>query len=306
MTTIDLTDKRYATALRRGYLYGYINKEDGWSESFTGVWVTKHPDCIKVLDIICKVLGKDVPMWIEFTDSVFKQIRDAILDMVSPNSARTYFAYLKAVFNDMRHQVEIPCKRYAEILKTKKVATQNVYLTEEELKRLEAVETENEREQYVKCLFLISCYTGCRHSDALLLDESNINGKTISYVSQKTSIESVVPVHSNLISVLSGYKRTIMMYDDEYNKIIRSLCQRADITSQCKVVKGGNVEKGEKWHFIASHTARRTFASLLYLKGADIATIGRLMGHSGDLKMTMRYICAEKSLDSFAMSYFMS
>lgn len=301
--TIDINDKRYATALRRGYLYGYINNEEGWSDSFVGVWVTKHPDCIKVLDIICKI-ENSIPTWSSFTDSFLKMVRDAILDMVSPNSARTYFAYLKAVLNDMRHQVDIPCKRYDDILKAKKVATQNIYLTEEELSRLEDVEAKTEGEKYVKCLFLVSCYTGCRHSDAMLLDKSNISGNTLSYVSQKTKIESVLPVHRNLPKMLDGYSRKIYMYDDEYNKIIRDMCQRAGINAPCKVVKGGVTKTGEKWEFVASHTARRTFASLLYLKGVDVPTIGRFMGHTGDLKMTMRYICCEKELNESQMAFF--
>lgn len=306
MIAIDINSSKYATAKRRGYLYGYINEEEGWESSFVGVWVKKYPQLIKVLDIVCQVIGNSAPEWQDFTDANVKAIKEALVTSVSANSARTYFASLKAVLSDMRHEVTIPCSRFSEILKTKKSASQAVYLTDAEVKALEAVGTKSEREQYVKCLFLISCYTGCRHSDAMMLDESNIIGNVLSYVSRKTSIEAIIPVHTNLRQVLNSYDRHIMMYDDEYNKIIRSLCQRAGINTICKVVKAGNVEVGAKWQFVASHTARRTFASLLYLRGVDVATIGRLMGHSGDLKMTMRYIVAEKSLDDTAMSFFVS
>ena len=40
-----------------------------------------------------------------------------------------------------------------------------------------------------------------------------------------------------------------------------------------------------------THTARRSFATNLYLSGCDLYTIGRMMGHSS-ADMTRRYICS--------------
>lgn len=303
---IDIHSKEYKTALNRGYLYGYIHQVPGWEQTFVAQWIKKYPQLCKVLDLICASIGKDSPMWEDFTESNIKSIRDNICASVSANSARTYFASIKSILNDMRFEAEIPCKRYDEILKQKKCAVQNIYLTAQEVKELEKVIPNNKREQYVKCLFLISVYTGCRHSDALELDLCNIADNYCSYVSQKTSVEAIIPCHYNLINCIESYDRNIKMYDDEYNNIIRSLCKRAEINAPVKVVRAGETKKGEKWQFAASHTARRTFASLLYLKGVDVPAIGRMMGHSGDLKMTMRYICSERSLSDSAMSYFQS
>ena len=55
--------------------------------------------------------------------------------------------------------------------------------------------------------------------------------------------------------------------------------------------RGGREIKSQKWEQVSTHTARRSFATNLYLSGCDLYTIGRMMGHSS-ADMTRRYICS--------------
>lgn len=48
-------------------------------------------------------------------------------------------------------------------------------------------------------------------------------------------------------------------------------------------------KKEVSWKFISSHTARRSFATNLYLRGGDLYMISKLMGHSS-VTMTEGYI----------------
>lgn len=56
-----------------------------------------------------------------------------------------------------------------------------------------------------------------------------------------------------------------------------------------RIFRKGKYEVGEKWKFVASHTARRSFATNLAELDVPLVQIAKRMGHN-DVKMTMRYI----------------
>ncbi len=79
------------------------------------------------------------------------------------------------------------------------------------------------------------------------------------------------------------------MSDKAYNATIRRICAKCGINQHIKVFKAGEEREGEKWEYVGSHTSRRSFATNLYLRGVDIYTICKLLGHS-DVKVTQGYI----------------
>ena len=60
----------------------------------------------------------------------------------------------------------------------------------------------------------------------------------------------------------------------------------------------------EKWELVSSHTARRSFATNLYISGVALEDIAMMMGHGKNIETTKRYICAERALNPNVMSYF--
>lgn len=70
----------------------------------------------------------------------------------------------------------------------------NVWLTDEELERIITYVPKNANEQLVRTQFLIGAFTGCRHSDYTRLNNRNIVGGMISYVSLKTKTHATVPL----------------------------------------------------------------------------------------------------------------
>lgn len=78
--------------------------------------------------------------------------------------------------------------------------------------------------------------------------------------------------------------------DPTFNNNIRNICRKAGITEAVKVFKAGKEVEGEKWEFVSSHTARRSFATNLYLRGADLYSISQMMGHAS-VEMTQNYLC---------------
>lgn len=242
--------------------------------------------------------------WQDLTKSNLNDFRDHVTEQVAQSTARTYFAVFKAILK--RYEDDAPiCKEYAAILKAKNEKPVKTFLTMRELERLEGVETTTPNEQYVLDEFLIGAYTGMRISDAREISEENMANGYISYVSIKTGVHAVVPMKAGIAERI----RRVQANDCEmplatYNRIIRRLCQRADITERVKVFKAGEHDKGQKWQFVSSHTARISFASNLAILGVPLLDISRCMGHTS-VQMTERYVVKTKAeLDVKALKYF--
>ena len=109
------------------------------------------------------------------------------------------------------------------------------------------------------------------------------------YVSQKTKIQATVPLKPIVRELLSSTPRKEIS-DVAFNDILRNICLNSGITEQVKVFKSGKVAECEKYLCVSSHTARRSFATNLYLRGADLYSISKMMGHAS-VEQTTRYIC---------------
>lgn len=221
---------------------------------------------------------------------------------VCQNSARLYCALIKSLLNDYSEDVEIPCREYESILSLKKGGVMNISLDEGEIKKIIGYIPVNDLEHTVKNQFLISCLTGARHSDALTFGWGNIHVNELTYVAKKTN-QVVRTISNRTIERLIRERKTDVYPDDVFNETIRDICRKAGIKKRSKVVKAGKTLTGEKWMFVASHTARRSFATNLYLHTKDILLVSKLMGHS-DIKITQGYLCCDYSDNKDVREYF--
>ena len=272
-----------------------------WKETFIGRFISKNPRYHGMITRIEDAIGKK-PEWSDFT----KQNIDLICEMFSecaPSSARTYMAMFCSVLNDAKDEVKLPYQRFAEKMSVKSTPSVNVYLNMKDLSKLESYRPKNEREQIVLAQFLIGCYTGARHSDILNMTVDNITDGYLTYVSKKTKIQTTVeakPILTTLLPI-AGQKT----YSDVvFNETIRDICRIVGINENMKLFRRGKDEVGEKWQFVASHTARRSFATNLAELNVPILQIAKRMGHT-DVKTTYRYICGTISrLDDKACKFF--
>lgn len=240
--------------------------------------------------------------WENLTKVRLQNFVDYMGERLSPNSVNQYATKLKAVLNLYSDEVVLP-RGFAKILTPKKCASTAVYLTEEELLKLTEYVPRNSREEYVRDIFVICSYGGMRHSDALNLNESNFSGDCLQYVSIKTKVHTVVPLKPIVREYILNRPK-VEIDDTTYNKIIRRICKNCGIVDKVKVFKAGEEREGEKWEFVSSHTARRTCATLLYLRGADLYTISKILGHT-DVKTTQNYIKSDIRMNSEElMDYF--
>lgn len=261
-----------------------------------------HPKYEIIIRYFETSLGYE-PNWEDLTRLNLIDFVEYTSEKVAQSSMKTYCAMLKTVLNRYSEEVEIPCRNYAEILSIKSVNRTNTWLDEKELKMLLDYKPESETERNVRNQFIIGAYSGCRRSDFVRIDEDNIIDGYLTYVSQKTKIQAVVPVKPIILKIVGRGAKQVFS-DVTFNKTIRNICQKCGINKKVKLFQSGEEVTGEKWEFVTSHTARRSFATNLYLRGADLYSISKMMGHSS-VTMTERYIsCGLREQSEKVLAYF--
>lgn len=178
-----------------------------------------------------------------------------------------------------------------------KSETDNIYLTREEIKRIAKLELKGGQIEIVRDLFLVGTETGFRFGDYsnLIRENINVNDQTISIRTSKTNERLVLPISSILKSVLEkyDYKLPKSPVNQITNRLLKDIGKKAEIKESVQLLKNIAGENkyltSKKYENIATHTARRSFATNLYLKGVPSAFIMKFTGHK-DEKTFFNYI----------------
>lgn len=242
------------------------------------------------------------PQWKDLRKLFLIEFVKYLSEQVSPNSARSYCAYMKSLLNDYSEEIQLPCKDFADILSVKSVGVSHIYLADNEILLLLEYTPKNTTEHAVRNHFAMSCLTGMRHSDVIRLDLSNVNNSQITYLSEKTNTLIRTPNSKIVTNLLNeGVKKNVSK--NTYNKTIREICEKVGINDEVKVAHAGEEKIGAKYLFVSSHTARRSFATNLYMATKDIYLVSKLMGHS-NIEMTQKYVCCDNTGNDAVKSYF--
>jgi len=172
--------------------------------------------------------------------------------------------------------------------------TDQVVLTQPEIKLLEEISLPP-RLDHVRDIFLLACYTGLRYADLKNLTPEDFSDHTLRVRTQKTSKIVIIPVRPKLKQILTKYKEGVpkIISNQKLNAYVKELCKIAGISQKVKATKtmAGKIHEitTEKYNLVSMHTARRTFATTLYMQGMDLLTIMALTGHKTS-KSFLKYI----------------
>lgn len=298
--------KKFQNAIEEGYFDDYDSSPREWKHSFVGAFLWKYPSRTATLNRLRDIVGR-IPVWDDITDENIKDFVDECQeDGMAMSSVRTICAELKAVLNLNKRKIQ--SEDFRQILTVKGETSQAIYLTREEMQRIMDYKPIGLLDQFVRRNFVVEFLTGARRCDAekLTITNCDINTGTLSYVPKKTpGIIVTVPVdeRQNLRAFLAD--RYYRECDNHvFNDVIRSICKRCNIDSICTIMRRGQSVTAPKWQLVSSHTARRSFATNLYLSGISLEDIAILMGHGKNIETTKRYICAERKMSSQVMAYF--
>lgn len=260
--------------------------------NFKKEYLKKYPKRNCVINKMTQFLGHE-PCWKDMDRTKLMKLASFLKKECSPNSARTYLAELKAFLNENGNSV-LDTKGMSHAMSVRQVPTISVYLTPEEVRKIEEYVPKTEIERSVKAEFLLESWCGARISDIKALQKENVDmkAKTIKYVSQKTGVLAEVPLHSKFLSYIDD-SRLREVGEPEFNRAIKRICKKQGINETVKVFKAGKSLIGEKWEFVSSHTARRSFATNCIMNGVPLTELMQFMGHTS-VDMTRRYIMASK------------
>lgn len=299
-------NKKYRHAIKCGYFDTWENDPRSWKHTFAGAFIWKYPQRVKVVDILSDIAGHTAE-WEDISDDNLRDFVEELVDQeLASSSIKTMCAELKAIINANRRKV--PSEDFMKILTVRGGASQAVYLTVEEMQRIIDFTAVGKAERFVRRNFVVEMLTGARRCDAerLSINNCDIETGTLSYVPQKTpEIVVTLPVDERF-----GLRRFLVddfhieCNRDKFNDTIRDICYRCRIDTLCTIQRRGQQVTAPKYELVSSHTARRSFATNLYLAGVSIEDVALMMGHGKNIETTKRYICAERQMSPNVMAYF--
>jgi integrase len=210
---------------------------------------------------------------------------------IKNNSVVKYFKNFKTVCNygiKMELIDKNPFANYDGKLKV----TEAVFLSQEELNKIENLNLTNTRLDRVRDIFLFSCYTGYAPVDACKLTKDNIildndGNPWIKTERTKTKIKAnvpLLPITHKIIDKYDGYQYTLLpkLSNQKMNAYLKEIADLCDL------------KKNLTWY-----ASRHTFATTVTLgNGLKIENVSAMMGHSS-IKQTQHYA---KVLDSSVMN----
>ncbi|OFX58615.1 MAG: hypothetical protein A2066_10450 [Bacteroidetes bacterium GWB2_41_8] len=203
------------------------------------------------------------------------------VDKLNSNTAGRYIRALKTVCLDAQlNGIEVN-KQLAQIKGFTEKATK-VFLTFEELDKIENKTFERVALENAKDWLIIGCYIGQRVSDLLSLTRENINVRNglelLELVQKKTGKHVAMPIPPKVKSILDKRNGQFpdKISDQKFNLHIKDICELAEINEPTKGSKLTAIGeyKDKKWRkdfgtfpkheLITSHVCRRSFASNFY------------------------------------------
>jgi integrase len=180
------------------------------------------------------------------------------------------------------------------------IDTDAVYLTDKELLHLFNFDlSNNKRLEQVKDLFIFGCYVGLRFSDYSNVRPENIitveKERFLKINTLKTGEQVVIPCSPIVLKIFEKYSSNPnslpkSLSNQKFNDYVKEVCKLAGLTEKGRLLTDPDKEL---WECVSSHTARRSFATNLFLEGFPPIEIMKITGHKTE-KSFLKYIRVSK------------
>lgn len=192
-----------------------------------------------------------------------------------------------------------------------------MYLTEMEIKKIFNLNLDHDKKlDRARDFFILECYLGQRFSDMANLKPEDIKerseGKMITLRTIKTGEKVAIPLHHYAEQIIKKYKNNFPspISNQKTNKYLKDIGKLAKIDDSVNVSKkkNGNIihTKKKKWELITTHTARRSFATNLYLARVPMKSIMLMTGHRTEKSFLgyVRVTAEENAIELMNHPYF--
>lgn len=218
----------------------------------------------------------------------------------STNTLSKHIRILKIIVNEAIERgltkTAFTGKRY----KAQVEETETVYLNESELDAIFNLDlSEKLRLEKVRDLFIVGAWTGLRFSDFNDISPKNIKKDFIEIKTQKTGKTVIVPIHDYIKKIMEKYDGLTNnslpppISNQKMNSYLKEVAELANINEDITLTftKAGKkiIKNVPKHSLISSHTARRSFATNMYLADFPAISIMAITGHKTESSF-MKYI----------------
>jgi integrase len=223
---------------------------------------------------------------------------------LNDNSVGKHIKIIKAIMSqaferDLHSNLHFKKKQF----KVFKRDADTIYLNESELGKLQKVDLSSDiKLSKVRDAFLIASWTGLRFSDLARVTKEKfiIEDKILIFKieSEKTGEVVKIPISPMVRPILEKYNFNIPVFSNQkMNEYLKTIGEKAELDTEVELsdVKAGKKsrEKFFKHQLITTHTARRSFASNLFLQGLPSRSIMAVTGHRTE-KAFLAYIKLSK------------
>jgi integrase len=201
------------------------------------------------------------------------------------------FKFLKTILNEASKPDENG-KRYNEFNDFKTFATgiseesDGIYLTEKELQDIFELDLSDKPGLgRVRDLFLVGCWTGLRFSDYTTINPDDIKGDRLRVLEQKTKGKVVIPLAPTVKEIFNKYdfKLPKAISNQKFNEALKDIAELAGLKEivVTNITRAGKTETNSrpKFKLVASHVARRSFATNAVKRGISPVLIMAITGH---------------------------
>lgn len=146
--------------------------------------------------------------------------------------------------------------------------------------------SENKRLERVRDLFVFGCTTGMRFGNYSTISRSDVDGNFIRVIDLKSKSKNLaIPLNSISKSILEKYDYNLpSITNQKMNEYIKEVFKKLKFTAEIKkTMKYGDElvdQKAEFWTRISSHTARRSFITIMKNKRVPDKVIMSYTGHT--------------------------
>lgn len=270
--------------------------------------VYNHKNALRRLMLFCEEERLGL-VWELFNDRFEERFTAWMQDKgYSANTIASQYSIMKVWFVEAEDKGLIIDKRFHKWV-TKSHDVENIYLTEEEIERIYRLDFSSEelrsqidprqRIEETRDMFIVACWTGLRFGDWKDLSNVEINGNMMTVHTKKTNKTVIIPLHPFVKEVYEKYGNRFpkVVHKTHTLQQIRLCAKWAGIDEHTTLsrVQGGHsvVKRGAKSDFVMNHTARRSFATNMYLKGVPPISIMAITGHTTEANF-MKYIKVDK------------
>lgn len=184
---------------------------------------------------------------------------------------------------------------FKDFKKKKRVLTNQIALKKTDLERLMNWSFKSERLEKVRDLFILSCTTGIRFGELISIKRENVVDDNIVLKEEKESNKEsrLIPLNSLASFIIKKYNFQLpKIVNQKYNEYIKEVFKEVGYDQQVeKVTTRGRENIRELMPFykrVSSHTARRTFITMMKDNGKPDKLIAQITGHK-DLKTLNQY-----------------